>query len=141
MNKQQLKGLFFDVCMVGFLVGMVVCSVDALGQQPQTKPIDKQDVIGLTHWTNSNAGLYVAPVHPHGEPILTDRTETGAQPPQAVFLRPSSGFACSMVSFEGKPQGLPVSLCIGLSTPQDLPPYLTVSSKLITHNTQGKHHA
>jgi hypothetical protein len=141
MRKEQLKGLFFDVCMVGFLVGMLACSVDALGQQPQKKPIEKQDSIGLTNWTSDNKAAYIAPVHPHGEPTLAGRTVQGAQPPKAVFLCPSSGFACSMVSFEGKPQGLPVSLCIGLLTPQNLPPYLAVSSKLITHNTQGKTHA
>lgn len=134
MRKEQLKGLFFDVCMVGFLVGMVVCSVDALGQQPQKKPIDKQDVIGLNNLTNGKHGLYVAPVPTHSELSLATHLTTGAQPPKAVFLRPSFGFMPSMASHGGKPQGLPTSSFIGSPTPHDLPPILANGRKFNTKN-------
>lgn len=149
MRKDQIKetliDCFWGACF-GATLGVLTCLAMSvihpmLDQPPQTKPIDKKHVIGLTHWTNSDAGLYVAPVPTHSELSLATQIVQGAQPPKAVFLCPSFGYMPSMASHGGIPSGMPVSLCIGSPTPHDLPPILANGCKLFTHKTQGNHHA
>jgi hypothetical protein len=138
MNKTRLKVAIVDAAIFGLLVGMVFCSIGELSkahaQNSSPKLIEKQPTISLMNLTNGKHGAYIAPVPTHSELSLATHLTTGAQPPKAVFLRPSSGFACSMASHGGKPQGLPTSSFIGSPTPHDLPPILANGCKFNTNN-------